>query len=844
MGRRCNRHNLGAATVKTLVVSVTVVSVLGVLAIALVAPKPERWVPIGATAQRQHTEIIRESARQYTISMGGTVDAENTCTRSHNNFRIGFQPNVSLTIENTGDAPVVNPKLIVNDRRDWGTVRSIMREFTRGAESDEEKAYLIWQGMRENTYHDLPLFPGRELHDPVKMLNVYGLGLCDDVGGCACSLYSAAGIRRPRAPRLRVLGGHLQGEPWIEGDFRLLDIDRDVFYLDRENERPVSSDALARDHDLARREVHYGPVFRGWDSSARGSAVFGADDRDMRRLAAGHTMRMTLRPGEKVVFRWDHIGKAPFAPSWPPPNRQPPARGRLSTQPEEPFLPRFFGNSKFIYEPRLDVETLADGTESHSDIVAATAPEHAGRFAGGSQDAHLTYRIETPYVICGGRIEAQFHGLADDDSFSASISVDGETWEELWRASGPGSVTLARDTDDLLHVHEPPAEYSYLVRIGLHSAAEGHGANLCSLKIATDVMAAPLSLPGLRLGDNAVRYTDDTEGPHEVAVTHAWQESDAVTAPEPPAQTIYPEPDVTIRDSILTFRWPEVEGCRRYHIQVSRRPDMRIPYRPSYDVVIKQNEWCVPFTGMFSPDVIYHWRVRARDRHGVWSRWSPVWRFRWEGPCVPLDVTRETTGQEIRIRWRPNPRGSRSGCYEVYGSDEKGFSISKEPYEVMGLGRVPGNYVGTTTNTEMLVVTPEPDLRNMNRCYYRVVAVDAHGTQSGCSDYVEMPHPFIYTRPVAEAKVGEPYEYRPKTIMSLGDLQYRLESRDREFRDREEYTFSLVTGSKWLDIDPETGALTGTPSSSDLGTANVRVAVENQFGGSATHAYRLAVRGQ
>jgi hypothetical protein len=180
----------------------------------------------------------------------------------------------------------------------------------------------------------------------------------------------------------------------------------------------------------------------------------------------------------------------------------------------------------------------------------------------------------------------------------------------------------------------------------------------------------------------------------------------------------------------------------------------------------------------------------------------------------------------------------------VYGSDEKGFSISKEPYEVMGLGRVPGNYVGTTTNTEMLVVTPEPDLRNMNRCYYRVVAVDAHGTQSGCSDYVEMPHPFIYTRPVAEAKVGEPYEYRPKTIMSLGDLQYRLESRDREFRDREEYTFSLVTGSKWLDIDPETGALTGTPSSSDLGTANVRVAVENQFGGSATHAYRLAVRGQ
>ncbi|MFQ5809102.1 MAG: hypothetical protein ACE5JM_05740, partial [Armatimonadota bacterium] len=304
MHRRRTKHNLGAATVRTLVLSVVIVSVLGVLFIAFVAPKPGRFARIRPTAQRQHTEVVTEREHRYTIAVGGTVDAENTRTRSHNDFRIGFQPNISLTIENTGDVPVVNPKLLVNDRRDWSTIWSIMREFTRGAESDEEKAYLIWQGMRENTYHDLPLFPGGELHDPVKMLNVYGLGLCDDVGGCACSLYYAAGIRRPRAardPRLRVLGGHLQGEPWIDGDFRLLDIDRDVFYLDRENERPVSSDVLARDHDLARREVHYGPVFRDWDSSDRGSAVFGADDKDMRRLAAGHEMRMTLRPGEKVV---------------------------------------------------------------------------------------------------------------------------------------------------------------------------------------------------------------------------------------------------------------------------------------------------------------------------------------------------------------------------------------------------------------------------------------------------------------------------------------------------------------------------------------------------------------
>jgi len=843
-GMRAMR-NTGATTLKTLVVLVIVVSVLGVLVIAFVAPKPERWARIRITAQKQHTEVIAESAKQYTITMGGTVDAHNTLTRSHNNFRIGFQPNISLSIENTGDVPVVNPKLIVNDRRDWSSIRSIMREFTRGAESDQEKAYLIWQGMRESTYHDSPLFPGRELHDPVKMLNIYGLGLCDDVGGGACSLYYAAGIRRPRAsrdPRLRVLHGHLQGEPWIDGDFQFLDIDEDAFYLDRENERPLSSDVLARDHDLARREVQYGPVFRGWDWSARGSALFGADDKDMRRLVAGHKMRMTLRPGEKVIFRWDNIGKVAFSSSWPPRNREPPARGRLSTEPEEPFIPRFFGNSKFIYEPRLHLETFTEGTESAVDIVAPTGPEYGGQLAGGSEDAILVYRITTPYVICGGSVEADFYALGPGDSFTISLSLDGRKWERVQCERPGGRILIKYPAGALLRVHDRPAKYSYLVRIGLHSGDEGHGANLCSLKIETDVMAAPMSLPGLRLGENAIRYTDATKGPHEVTITHLWQESDAVTPPVPPAEPIHPRPDATVRDSILTFRWPEVSGCRAYHIQVSRRSDMKIPYRASYDVVIKRNEWCVPFTGMFSPNVAYYWRVRAREKHGVWSPWSAVWRFSWEGPRVPVGLTREIKGQEIRIRWRPNPRGARPDHYDVYGSDERGFSLSKVPYKVLGLGKVPGNYVGETTDTEMLVVSPEPDKPTMNKCYYRVVAVDANGAQSGCSDYVEMPHPFVYTRPVTEAKVEERYSCQPKTITSLGDLQYRGAEVGREFFDREQYTFSLLGGPKWLRLDADTGVLSGTPSASDVGTARVRVELRNQFEGRVVDAYRLVVR--
>ena len=77
----------------------------------------------------------------------------------------------------------------------------------------------------------------------------------------------------------------------------------------------------------------------------------------------------------------------------------------------------------------------------------------------------------------------------------------------------------------------------------------------------------------------------------------------------------------------------------------------------------------------------------------------------------------------------------------------------------------------------MVVVSPDTDKANMNKAYYRVVAVDGSGTSSGCSDYAEMERPYIYTRPETEARVGEPYCYEMKTIWSIGYLQKRKPSR-------------------------------------------------------------------
>ena len=92
----------------------------------------------------------------------------------------------------------------------------------------------------------------------MKIFNSYGLNLCDDMGYCGCSLFKHAGLGKPKYeldPKVRCLHGHMMCEAVVQGRHQFIDIDESVFYLDRENERPVSGDACARDHDLVRREV-------------------------------------------------------------------------------------------------------------------------------------------------------------------------------------------------------------------------------------------------------------------------------------------------------------------------------------------------------------------------------------------------------------------------------------------------------------------------------------------------------------------------------------------------------------------------------------------------------------
>lgn len=776
--------------------------------------------------ERTHSEAIDAGRHEYRIEMGGTLDAENSTTLFTGNCTIAFQPNLSLMIENVGDTPVVNPRLVLNDRGDWYTFDRLLSEYTRGAETGQEKVYFIWQAMRENLYHEVPLFANEVPHDPVRLMNFFGFNLCDDAGNAGCSLFHHAGFV---GSKNRSLNGHVQCEASVDGRLQFMDIDMDCFYLDRENERPVSGDECARDHDLVRRELNYGPVVAAFQSSDAPAALFGPDDRLHDAQLRGHEIAYTLRPGEKAVFRWDNIGKyCAESLAWA-------------------HRPKYFGNSKFVFRPRLDMKSVRRDAFGTAGLSASPSMDLPGSLAGIAADAHVVYEVKVPYPVCGGTVRAGFRGKLPKDRFAIAVSPDGKAWKQVWADEGAGERNSDISIDESLDVHNAPAKYGYFVRVGLESAGEDQGARLVSLEIETDVMAAPTSLPRLRLGTNHAVYQDDTEGPRQVRIIHQWQESDAVIPLPAVSAPDHPTSDATVRDTRLTFAWPPVAGASRYHLQVSRRRDFRYPYRPSLDVIIPTTEWCVPYSGLFSPDTAYYWRLRSCDGFGVWGAWSEPWEFRWQGPRVPVDLRLERRGGEFVLHWTPNRRGERPVKYEIYGSDEKGFSVHKGEHEALGRGKVPGNFLGETAENSFVVISPSAAADNANKVFYRVVAVDANGAASGCSDYVELPHPFVYSQPVVEARCGRPYRYEVKSLRALGDYQAKPDPSSKSksyayrFWDEEQLRFAVAAGPTWLAMDEKTGVLSGMPTTADAGPATIKLEVRNQFGGRAEQEFELHV---
>src|SRR5208283_3414471 len=311
---------------------------------------------------RHHVESIASSPYEFTLHLGGTVDGENTRDPIvYSAWKHGFEPMRFVRLENVGETDVVNPWVLVNGKRDWRTTASIANEALRAhgdpqTMTDAQKAQALWDFLRHHRFHattgDL------EVRDPVKLLNVYGYGLCGESATAMADILRAAGFRTRRGYPI----GHCVTEAWYGGAWHMLDADESEIFMERDNHTIASEQEVARDHDLVKRGLNDEalPALYSYDGAHGGD----------HPSHVAHTMNLTLRPGEALEWRWDNAGKYHHAP--------------------EPALYLVHTDLKGWGEDAW--ATLANGRWSYSPPLQ-------------KQAGPLTWKMEMPYVIVGGRLK-------------------------------------------------------------------------------------------------------------------------------------------------------------------------------------------------------------------------------------------------------------------------------------------------------------------------------------------------------------------------------------------------------------------------------------------------------
>ena len=760
---------------------------------------------------RQHTELTTAAEHLYTIDVGGTVDGISTRDPvGYGPYTQAWENNIALRLENIGDQAVINPWVVIDGRGDWRSLENILEGILHEGMSEAEQARTIWEFARRHRYHRTT--SDDEVKDTVKMLNVYGYTLCWDEAYTVANLWQTAGLKIRRG----VPHGHCTTEVYYEDDYHLLDSDEHLLVLLRDNQTVAGEEDLARDHDLMKRAHAYGILQAESRPTSEGAASLFVHDGPRtggRPLIGDHRMDLTLRPGEALVWEWADRGKYHGFGDRPP----------------------LMANGRLLYTPRLDA-TFADWA-GRAVNLQSQGPRLAPIDA--QAPSQLTYRIASPYVIVGGRLELKLTGAGA----ALEISSDGSTWKQL------ANLDLGETIIDL-DPHFPaagPAQYSYMLRL------VGTAWSLDGFFLASDLQMAPLSLPGLQLGTNQIRYTDQSPGPRQVQLTHSWRERDDLQPPAAPGQPLFPQPGAAVPGTQFTLSWEPVPGAADYHLELAPEPDLQYVLSPTFEKLISRTpakgraEWTIPYEGLLNPDQAYYWRVRSRNEAGLWGPWSRVWHFTLQAPGVVQDLRLETDWEQrqLTLHWRANPQGTAPVHYEIYGSDERGFTASRQPYPVvMGSNlpqeTFPANLLGTTQDTSLTVVVAA----GYNKSYYRVVAVDAEGARSGPSDYAAAVRPFIYSRPPGRAAAGETSRYQVEILRSIGDLRSLSDGPRRyisAFRDGDQVRFLLDEGPAWLHLDQETGLLTMAPTPEWIGTHTVTIRVQNGQGGTDVQGFDLAV---
>ena len=406
---------------------------------------------------------------------------------------------------------------VTTDRTvDARSLESIVRDVVRlsGAKTNDEKAVAIYEWLHQAIFHHAyPVEKAPGSVGPLKVLQVYGWGLCGGQHTVLKALFEAAGWT------VRYRGwsdpGHTTIEVLYDGRWHYFDVFLKCYFWTKDRSTVAGQDDIVKDPSIVLDAVKDGRapaahylccgdeaegVVRGCRNSKPlppsrpqdGWASVTGRDRGYAprlRLPAGATLRLEWKgePGRTAVDNKaaHSCGNKDF--------RSDPVLGPLL----EHYGPRNHSNRTFTYAP--DFSRAADV----ADVALEGASAKDGRLRA-SGAGRAVFDLSLPYAYVGARVEADFEGGPG----RLFLSTDGG---RTWRPAPAGDVgSLVRQAYDL----RLKAEFSgSLTRLRVEAVVE-HNRGV---------------LPHLLPGANAVTVSaaGPVPGDRVLAVAYAFQEATA-----------------------------------------------------------------------------------------------------------------------------------------------------------------------------------------------------------------------------------------------------------------------------------------------------------------------------
>lgn len=794
------------------------------------SPKDEIFLRsdnFGDSLPKFHTEVIKQDSQMYEIKMGGKIDG--LMTRDP----VGYwaydqywEPNLYVKLENIGNTVVINPWLRRTDKPDTRSVQSIVDYVIKPGMSDAEKARALYEFEIRRRFHATS--SDDEVKDAIKQFNCYGYTLCGDESKIIADLWRTAGLR----VRNGYPNGHSTTEVYYNNQWHLLDSDESIICLLGDNKTIASEEQIVMDHDLMKRTHTYGPLHNADRiTDEMGAALHyyeGVREGGVKSYTS-HTMDFKLRPNESITWTWNpgnrfHSSDYPGSDglNW---NK----RWRLIAH---------VMNGKMTYSPDL--------LDAHNDRfiqAEGCVRRNDGVYGKGlylvKDSANVVVPVESAYPVVGGRVVLDFaRENVGNERVKVSISFDnGNKWMTVYTSASSDNRRMYIDLNDIFQKNDP-ARYHYLLKVSLLSNAKKPNFCFKGFQLTSELQMARMAMPGLNLGQNQFLYTDKSNTDRIVKITHSWEECSNISVPGKPVGPVYPPDKGKSNGTFFQFSWgtpksgPEIQD---YEFQLSEYPDMRWSLSPNFDrrLISRTNNrntssFQAPYAGLLNPEQTYYWWVRARSEDGVWGPWSDIFSFSVEAPGIPQNpqITYSPGTQKAKLFWKPNNKGTGIKCYKIYGSNERGFSVSDTVYKYNA------GLKGTQTNKPNLLYVTEDSKTNWTiprelwQPFYRIVAIDLQNRESGPSAIAEFKHSLIKTQSLPVAQKNKFYETNIEVVSSIGHLVSATENGKAyqlSFRNGDSLYFSIENLPPGLLMDESSGIISGTPTASGIYNLNVNV---------------------